>query len=277
MFYLLSKIKTNLHYFLVIIITLSIAKTSDSDTYFRGSGLIDTPTAYIMDNGLFDVGVHIAIKDQKRQEASLKIDFGLSNFAEIGIIGLKKAEKDYIIGNIKVLFAREEGVLPSLAVGVDNLGESVEDNLDENDMSFYAVISKQLNLPLFHLINLNLGVGNKRYIDEESIGKYLHGAFLGINKEFILTSRDIRLKFMGELKGKGVNVGLKCLMKSGISLNLAIGQISSDKETISYHIGISFSNTSLMKEIEQSNEIAKQAVRIANKTSSEANNNQKDE
>jgi hypothetical protein len=257
------------------LIFLCISQVANATTYFHSTGLMDIPTAYIMDNGIFDVGTHIAISDQKRQDMSLIMDFGLLNFAEIGIVGLKRNEKDYIMGNVKVLLAKESGAIPSFSVGVDNIGEDVDGNPKEYDMSLYAVLSKQFNLPFLHLISGHLGIGNKRYIDEDSIGKYLHGGFLGLSKELILDSRDIRLSLMGELKGKRADVGLKCLMKSGLAINLAIGQLSSDKDILSYHIGIAFTNAPMMKEIAQSIELAKQAVRIANEARSEIDNVQK--
>jgi hypothetical protein len=172
--------------------------------------------------------------------------------------------------NAKVLLARESGVLPEFAVGMDNLGEKLQDY----DLSFYAVISKQFNLPFIHIISGHLGVGNKRYIysgEDSSVGKYLHGAFLGLSKELVLTSRNIRLSLMGEIKGNDVNAGLKYTMTSGLIVNFAAEGLSSNAKNLTYHLGIGFTNAPIMKDIAQSIELAKQAVRIANETRSESN------
>ena len=233
---------------------------SVSASYFRDTGLLDIPTAYVMDNAIFNVGINTAIQDKKRREFNFGIDFGLLNFAELGFAGIKRDDKDYLMCNAKVLLARESGVLPEFAVGTDNLGEKLKDY----DLSFYAVISKQFNLPFIHIIGGHLGVGNKRYIYDESIGKYLHGVFLGLSKELVLTSRNIRLLLMGEVKGNNVNAGLKYTMNSGLIVNFAAEGLNSKAMDMTYHVGIGFTNAQMMKDIAQSIELAKQAVRIAN-------------
>jgi hypothetical protein len=259
--------------FIICSILINFTQISYAFSYFHGTGLLDTPTAYILDNGVFDTGIDILISDSKRQEMSFKLDFGLLNFSEFGIVCLKKDNKDFITGNAKFILAREEGILPAFAFGVDNVGEDIDKKDDKYNVSFYAVISKQFNLPLIHLINTNLGFGNKRYVDEESIGKYLHGGFIGLNKDILITSRDMRLSFIGEIKGNGINIGLKCLLKSGLGVNLAVGQLASGDEVNQYHFGISFTNAQIIKEISQSIGLSKQAVRISNEAKSKADDN----
>jgi hypothetical protein len=229
---------------------------------FSDTGLINIPTAYIMNNGIFDARANTTILHEKRQELVTRMDFGLLNFAEFGVTGIKDDDKDYLMCNAKVLMARESGILPGFAVGVDNLGEKIESQ--DYNLSFYAVLSKQFNLPFIHIIKGHLGIGNKRYIYDESIGKYLHGAFFGLSKELVLTSRNIRLLLMSEVKGKNVNAGLKYMMNSGLTVNLAVEGLNSDANDIIYHIGVGFTNAPMMKDIAQSIELAKQAVKIAN-------------
>ena len=252
---------------ITVFISLLVTAGSVSASYFRDTGLLDIPTAYVMDNGIFNAGINTAIQDKKRREFNFGIDFGLLNFAELGFAGIKRDDKDYLMCNAKMLLARESGVLPEFAVGMDNLGEKLQDY----DLSFYAVISKQFNLPFIHIISGHLGVGNKRYINDESIGKYLHGAFLGLSKELVLTSRNIRLSLMGEIKGNNVNAGLKYTMNSGLIVNFAVEGLNSKAKNIIYHVGIGFTNAQMMKDIAQSIELAKQAVRIANEARSESN------
>lgn len=261
--------------FVICVILINLTQISYAFSYFHGSGLLDTPSAYILDNGVFDTGMDILISDSKRQDTSFRIDFGLLNFSEFGIVYLKKDGKDFMTGNAKFILAREEGILPAFAFGVDNIGEKIDKNNDKYDISFYAVISKKFNLPVIHLINTNLGFGNKRYIDEDSIGKYLHGGFISLNKDIFITSRDMRLSLMSEIIGKGFNIGLKCLLKSGLGINLAIDQLSSGNEAIQYRFGVSFTNAQIMKEINQSIELSRQAVRISNEAKSKADDNKK--
>lgn len=266
----MPKFRFGNHFFgmILCLFLVSICKASLASPYFGGTGLTDIPTAYTMNHGVFDAGVHVAIRDEKRQELSLKMEFGLLNFAEIGIVGLKMDDRDYIKGKAKVTLAKEEGILPAFAVGIDNFGENVDGSPREHDMSFYAVISKQFNLPFLHLISGHLGIGNKSYVCDESIGKYLHGGFVALNKDWIIDSRDMRISLMTEIKGKWANIGLRCLMNSGLGINLAVGQFDFDRKDISYNIGLSFTNEPIMKNIAQSMELAKQAVRIANEARS---------
>jgi len=258
--------RRNLFFIITALISLLISVSSVSANYFRDKGLTDIPTAYVMNNGIFNAGANTAIQDKKRREFNFGVDFGLLNFAELGFTGIKNDDKDYLMLSAKVLLARESGVLPEFAIGMDNLGEKLEDY----DLSFYAVVSKQFNLPFLHIISGHLGIGNKRYINNESIGKYLHGAFIGLSKELVLTSRNIRLLLMSEVKGKNVNAGLKYLMDSGLIMNLAVEGLNSGAKDMTYRFGIGFTNTQMMKDISQSIELAKQAVRIANEARSEA-------
>jgi hypothetical protein len=245
--------------------------------YFGGTGLFDIPTAYLMNNGDFNVGVDVAIQDKKRDFFVLGMDFGLLNFAEIGFKGLKFDGKDYLMADIKVILAREEGLLPGFAIGVDNIGEELPSKPNRFEQSYYAVISKRFNLPFIHLISGHIGIGNNRYMNEDHIGKYIHGVFIGLNKEFILTSRDIRLQITGELKGADISFGLKHLMKSGLMLNFAMEGANSGFRKASYHVALGFTNAELMKEISQSVELAKQAVRIANEARSEKEQTEKEQ
>ncbi|MDQ1318353.1 MAG: hypothetical protein QG588_2013 [Candidatus Poribacteria bacterium] len=263
--------------FIVINVFISLLATvgSVSASYFQDTGLLDIPTAYVMDNGIFNAGVKTSIRHETREEIFSRIDFGLLNFAELGVVGIRLDDKDYLMCNAKILLARESGVLPEFAIGMDNLGEKIPQNICEYvptyDLSFYAVISKQFNLPFIHIIRGHLGIGNKRYIYDESIGKYLHGAFLGLGKELVLTSRNICLSLMGEIKGNDVNAGLKYTMNSGLIVNFAAQGLNSKAKNIIYHIGIGFTNAPMMMDIAQSIELAKQAVRIANEARSESN------
>jgi hypothetical protein len=86
-----------------------------------------------------------------------------------------------------------------------------------------------------------------------------------------LTSRNIRLSLMGEVKGNSVNAGLKYSMNSGLIVNFAAEGLSSKAKDITYRVGIGFTNAQMMKDIAQSIEFAKQAVRIANEARSDSN------
>jgi len=228
---------------------------------------MNIPTAYISQQGIFDAGTHTAIQNRGRDEVALRVDFGVFNFAELGLTGLKRDDSDHVIGNIKLLAASESGLFPGVSIGIDNIGDDVLDTAGDYERSFYGVMSKRFNLPITHLITGHLGIGSHRYISDASTGKYLHGVFIGIEKQFHLSSLDSDLRLMCELDGKELNVGLQYVMDSGLSLNLAVGELDSDPGDVKYYLGVSFTNSSMMEKIDQGSELAKKAVKIANKAS----------
>jgi len=251
---------------------LFLADISDAAPYFRGTGLMNIPTAYITQQGFFNLGVHTAIWDQKRDELAIRVDFGIFNLAELGLMGLRKEGDGHVMGNIKLLLSRESGSTPGLSIGIDNFGEEIKNGSGGYRRSVYGVLSKQFNLPIVHLISGHLGIGNHRYIAETSIGKYLHGVFMGLSKELHLSFLDSQLCLMCEADGKDVNAGLRYTMDTGLSISVATGQLGSDLKDIKYYLGISFTNAPIMSKIDQSSELAKQAVKIANEARSDAGN-----
>jgi len=236
--------------------------------YFRDQSLMNIPTAYVPDHGVFDAGIHTAILHRKREELAMRLDFGILNFAELGMMMLDRGDSDYVLGNFKILVARESGSIPSLSVGVDNIGEDVEDGSEDYERSFYGVLSKEFNLPFVHRINGHLGIGSHRYVSDTSIGQYLHGVFIGLSKDFHPSMLKGSLRLMGEIDGRDLNVGLRYMMDSGLSVNLAVGELDADPEDARYYLGVSFTNAAIMNRIDQSSELAKRAVRIANEASS---------
>ncbi len=245
----------------VLFLWIFISSISSAAPYFRVSSLMNIPTAYTLPEGIFNTGIHIAIQDQERKELGLKAYLGLFNFTEIGLMKVSREDNDYIIGNLKLLIFRESGINPAISIGVDNFGEK---KAGYYQRSIYGVISKQFNLPFLHFINGHLGIGNNRYSDETSIGKYLHGVFFGLDKKFQLPYLNSQLHIMGELDGRTVNVGLQYLMDSGLSLALAAGDLASEAEGVEYYFALNFTNENMMKKINQSAELAKRAVKIAN-------------
>jgi hypothetical protein len=248
---------------------LLFADVSAAAPYFRDTGLMNIPTAYVTRQGLFSLGIHTAILDQKRDELAIRIDFGVFNFAELGLMGLKKKDDSHVMGNVKLLLSRESGSTPGLSIGVDNFGEEIQNGSEDYRRSVYGVVSKQFNLPIVHLISGHLGIGNHRYVAETSIGKYLHGVFMGLSKVLHLSFLDSQLYLMCEVDGKDVNAGLRYMMDSGLSISVATGQLSSDLKDIKYYLGIGFTNAPIMRKIDQSSELAKRAVRIANEARSD--------
>lgn len=261
-------------YIFVLTLALLFVDISAAAPYFKGTSLMNIPTAYMSQQGVFDLGVHTAILNRKRDEVAVRVDFGAFNFAELGLMGLKRDGSDYVLGNIKLLAAPESGLIPALSIGIDNIGEEVPNSAGDYEQSFYGVMSKRFNLPIIHLISGHLGIGSDRYVSDDSIGKYLHGVFIGIDKEFHLSSLNSDLRLMCEVDGKEFNIGLQYKMDSGLSVNLAVGELDSAPDDVKYYLGVRFTNSAIMNRIDQSSELAKRAVRIANEARSESEEQQ---
>jgi len=252
---------------LLIFGTISVASPC-----FRYTGLIDIPTAYAMKNGVFNAGSQISVWDKKRNETAISVEIGLFDYAELKITGmivhniLNTQDKGYVTGSLKIRLSQESGSVPGLSFGIDNFGEKIRDNSKIHDTSFYGVISKQFNLPFAHIFSGHLGIGNKSYVVDESIGKYLHGIFFGLSKNIALSSLDDQLNLACEIKGKSLNAGLRYTMNSGLMICLGVGQLNSDSANYRYYTNVSFTNELIMKRIQQASELAQKAVRIANES-----------
>ncbi len=252
--------------FLAMVLVLS--HTAVAAPYFRRTGLINIPTSDSVKRVIFDAGLHVAIHDQKRDELAMRIDFGVLSFVELGLMVLKKEGKDYVMGSAKVIISREFGSIPSLSIGVDDFGEKVRDASGSHERSIYGVLSKRFNLPVVHLIRGHLGFGGHRYVSDTSIGKYVHGVFMGLSKEMAFMNR--RLFLMCELDGIGINAGLRYVMDSGLSASVGVGPLGSGE--IKCYLGIGFTNEPIMEKIIDNSELAKRAVKIANETRSNTEN-----
>ena len=253
-------------YMLILIISLLFASISAAAPYFRGTGLMNIPTAYVKSEGIFDLGMHLSAVDQRRDELAIRMDFGIFNFVELGLMELKTEDSDYILGNLKILLFRESGSAPALSIGVDNFGEKVKNESESYERSAYGVMSKRFNLPVVHIIGGHLGIGNRRYIAKTSIGKYLHGVFMGLSKDFYLSFLNSRLRLMCELDGRDLNVGLHYAMSSGLSVSFAVGELVSSSEDIKYYLGLSFTNEPVIDDINQLSKQIIKAVTLINQS-----------
>ncbi|MBD3184860.1 hypothetical protein GF312_21435 [Candidatus Poribacteria bacterium] len=242
-----------------------------ADPVLKSSSLINIPKAYVKDQGIFDTGINISMVDKKRDDLFMWLDFGIFYFAELGLLRLEQDDEDYILGNMRILVIRESGSIPAMSIGVDSIIDKTVREEDSYERSIYGVVSKSFNLPLVHMIHGHLGIGDGRYrSDDTTLGEYLHGVFFGISKDFYINYMSSNVEIMFELDGVNLNLGLRYIMDSGLSLNLASTRISSDPTEIKHYLSVGFTNQKMIKEINQSSDLVKHAVRIANKALSES-------
>lgn len=242
--------------------------------YFRGSGLVDIPTGKVVEHGIFNIGTYFAFRNEDaipRDEAAAQLDFGFLDRIEIGLTSVRLNQKSYLSGNLKALLFREAGAVPNIAIGVENVGNTIEHGLNDlvryKRRSTFLAISKVFNLPRIHLISGHIGIGNRRFIGNLGIGKMLNGVFFGISKDFQPAFTRGDLTFSIEVDGRGVNTGLSHTANSGLQVYLgveALNALASDEKEIRYLAGVAWTNRSLMKQAKETKRLTEQAVKIAN-------------
>ena len=260
----------------LIVIVFIYAGNSESAPYFHDPDLVDIPSGKTLEHGVFTVGTFMAFHNEKRfsrEESAVKLDFGLFNRLEISIISLK-LEQNFLLSNFKLQLLKEVNVLPYVAIGIENIGDKVLESISRyKSKSPYIAISKQFNLPFTHLITGHIGIGRGRYIEEESIGRYLHGVFGGISKDFQPRFIDGNVSLSLELDGRDVNIGIRYLLTSGLLLDIAFGTLNaplSEGKELRYLVGVSFTNLMMLRKIEEASQLAKQAGKRASEALSQA-------
>ena len=241
--------------------------------YCRDSGLVDIPTGRVIEHGIFNLGTYFGFRNAgelPRDEATLQLDFGLFDRVEIGMTSVQHNQQSFLLGNLKVLLLRETGIAPNVAVGLENIGDSIEDGLNDIERyerkSAFLAISKQFSLPSIHHITGHIGIGNHRFVEDIGMSKVLNGVFFGISKDFHPAFARGSLTFSVEVDGRGVNTGLRHTAGSGLQVYFAAEALNApaiDGKEIRYLAGVSWTNRALMKQIEEAKRLAKQAGRLA--------------
>ena len=248
--------------------------------YFRESGLTDIPTGKVVEHGIFNIGTYLAFRGEdaiQSDEAAARFDFGLFDRIEIGLTSTRLNQESHLSGNLKLLLFRESGAVPNVAVGVENVGNTIEHGLNDvtryKSQSTFLAVSKVFNLPRVHLISGHIGIGNRRFVDNVGMGKWLNGVFFGIGKDFHPAFARGDLNFSIEVDGRGVNTGLRHTATTGLQVYLgveALNALTSDEEGIRFLAGVAWTNRSIMKQTEDSKRLSEQAVKIANQAKRKA-------
>ena len=241
--------------------------------YCRDSGLVDIPTGKVIEHGIFNLGTYFGFRNAgelPRDEAAIQLDFGLFDRVEIDLTSVRHNQQSFLLGSLKVLLLREAGVVPNVAVGLENIGDSIEDGLNDTERyerkSAFLAISKQFSLPSIHHITGHIGIGNRRFVEDVGMSQVLNGVFFGISKDFHPAFARGSLTFSVEVDGRGVNTGLRHTADSGLQAYIAAEALNApaiDGKEIRYLAGVSWTNRALMKQIEEAKRLAKQAGRLA--------------
>ena len=270
---------------LLICITTLCSPCLWAAPYCRDSGLVDIPTGRVIEHGIFNLGTYFSFRNAgelPRDEAALQLDFGLFDRVEIGLTSVRYNQQGFLLGNLKVLLLREAGVVPNIAVGIENIGDSIESGLNDTEryerQSVFLAISKQFTLPTIHHITGHIGIGNSRFIEDIGMSKVLNGMFFGISKDFHPAFARGSLTFSLEVDGRGVNTGLRHAAGSGVQVYIAAEALNApatEGKEIRYLAGVSWTNRALIKRVEDAKRLAKQAGRLASQSKKTTKENNK--
>ena len=253
--------------------------------YCRDSGLVDIPTGRVIEHGIFNLGTYFGFRNAgelPRDEVALQLDFGLFDRVEIGLTSVRHNQRSFLLGNLKVLLLREDGAVPNIAVGLENIGDSIESGLNDIERyerkSAFLAVSKQFALPRIDYITGHIGIGNRRFVEDIGMGVVLRGVFFGISKDFYPAFARGNLTLSVEVDGRGVNTGLRHTAASGLQIYVAAEALNApatDGKEIRYLAGVAWTNRALMKRVKEAKDLAKQAGQLASQAKKITKDNNK--
>lgn len=232
---------------------------------FTDSGLVDIPTGEVLKHGIFGVGLNTSFLNEPsltRDVTSLRINFGMFDRFEIGLSHLLEVNNElsrYSLAHLKAQLTSESGLIPNIAIGVDNLGDKVNHNWNTyQPQSAYLVLSKTFTIPKIPVFMGHIGIGNHRYA---SVNQNI-GVFGGVSIEFQPSYARGDIAFNLEFDGDGINAGLRHTADTG--LQVALGMETLNKpDDIRYLLSVSWTNEKMIEQIAGANRLARQAARLA--------------
>ena len=252
---------------------------------FTESGLVNIPTGRVLKHGIFGVEMYIASQHSSENLSStglpltvennplgnalaIRLNFGLFDRVEVGLKHLwtqrhfEPSTEQTVNLKVQLLKEQEVGVIPSVAIGVENFGDKflsgkLEAEADKNPPTF-LVVSKILNLPRIHQFSVHIGIGTQRFASAERP----IGLFAGLSKEFqpAFARGDITMNL--EFDGTGVNAGVRYITASGLQVALGAETLNSPDE-LRYLIAASWTNEQLLEQVDETRRSIKRATELA--------------
>ena len=226
---------------------------------------VKIPVADIIGHGIFEVGTSFLFgrdNDFSRRETILDLDFGLFNWIEIGINHQRNPWIDdgsALLGHLKLQLLKEQDLSPHLSIGVKDLN-----NIKKHRSMFFS-FSKKLNLPKIHIVGVHFGIGNDRYGTESSTG-----FFGGLEKEFSPKIAKGDLSFILQFDRRGVSGSFLHTADTGLQTTVG-AELLDNGDQMRFLAKIAFTNKSLVKRIEETQRLAKQAARLVSQGKSGKN------
>ena len=257
----------------VIFVSITVTLPVRSEV-FTGSGLVDMPTGRVMKHGIFEGGTYLGFQQRMPERSTthlgdafaIHLNFGLFDRVEIGLTQLWEEHGSDSFSNrtanvkVQLLKEPEAGGIPSIAIGIEKLGNQTFTSDSETPAAFLA-ISKTFNLPRIHRFSLHGGIGTQRFAFEERPV----GVFVGLSKTFqpAFARGDITLQL--EFDGTGVNAGIRHITASG--LQVAIGaETLTNPDELRYLAAVSWSNAQMLEQLDETKRLIKRATELVVET-----------
>ena len=266
---------------LLLLVSASITVSNPvSGEIFTESGLVDIPTGEVLKHGIFGAGTYVAFQPPSENIPStaennslvnllaIRLNFGLFDRVEVELEhlwsehGFEPVTERAVNLKVQLLKEQEVGVIPSVAIGIESLSTKLfsrDSETEENENpSAFLVVSKTFNLPRIHQFSGHIGVGNQRFV----FGESPMGLFVGLSKEFqpAFARGDITMNL--EFDGVGVNAGMRYVTPSGLHVALGAETLNSPDE-LRYLAAVSWTNERLIKQIDETRRLIKQATQLA--------------
>ena len=256
-------------FILVLIAGIAVSVSNAGSLPFSRSGLIDTPTATVLQHTQIAIGGSITAFSYELADSTSESDFAIGGYLEIGLfnraqIGATWLGDAGISGNVRVLVFSERINTPALAVGCQNItGEkNYEFFKDSNDSLYkynedqnfaaYIVMTKNLDYIFGVPVEVNLGYGIGRFkqgenADEDGISNPVRGLFGALD---IHPAHNVSIII--EWDGRDANLGATYTMNNNIRFMAAAAELEqlsrgSDRnqmdvmQNVKFSLGVEFS------------------------------------
>ena len=263
--------------FLIVCVSITVSNPVKGEVFTR-TGLVDMPTGQVRKHGIFEAGTYLGFQQRMMDRSTtnlgdavgIRLDFGLFDRVEIGLTHLWDAHGSESHSNrtanlkVQLLKEPEVGAIPSVAIGVEKLGNKIFASDSEAEVgetpSVFLAVSKTFNLPRVHRFSGHIGVGTQRFAFEER----LVGVFVGLSKTFqpAFARGDITMQL--EFDGTGMNAGMRYITSSGLQVALGADTLN-DPDELRYLAFVSWTNAQILEQIADMERLITRARAIRNK------------
>ena len=269
----------HLFLFLLLVFASITVSSSANGEVFTDSGLVDIPTGAVLEHGIFGAGTSVAFQHSAENispvgennslgsDVAIRLNFGLFDRFEVGLghiwneYGSELSTEWAASLKVQLLKEQETGAIPSIAVGIEHLGDGIFAADSEGDRippSAFLAVSKTFNLPRIHQFSGHIGIGTQRFAFEERP----IGLFIGVSKEFqpAFARGDITMSL--EFDGSGANAGMRYITSSG--LQIAFGaETLNNPDALRYLASVSWTNKHLLEQIDETRRLIQRATELA--------------